>query len=54
MKRYNEAQELAARDIVARAIVRRNAPHEREHVYLEHDRKPKASSKNASRASARA
>jgi L-aspartate oxidase len=40
MKRYNEAQELAARDIVARAIVSEMHRTNAEHVYLDMTAKP--------------
>jgi L-aspartate oxidase len=40
MKRYNEAQELAARDIVARAIVSEMHRTNSEHVYLDMTAKP--------------
>ena len=40
MKRYNEAQELAARDIVARAIVSEMHRTASEHVYLDMTAKP--------------
>src|SRR3982075_711918 len=40
MKRYNEAQELAARDIVARAIVSEMHRSNSEHVYLDMTAKP--------------
>jgi L-aspartate oxidase len=40
MKRYNEAQELAARDIVARAIVSEMHRTNSEHVYLDMTSKP--------------
>lgn len=41
MKRYNEAQELAARDIVARAIVSEMHRTHSEHVYLDMTKKSK-------------
>jgi L-aspartate oxidase len=40
MKRYNEAQELASRDIVARAIVSEMHRTNSEHVYLDMTAKP--------------